>query len=752
MANMADAWIVEESQFRPESAWAYEGLFALGSGYMHVRGSLAEGLADSPQNDTFLRMPANVTAEKFKPTSAKWGTYVPGIFGPHPTLNNEMVNLPFFLDLRPAIAGEKLDMAASEISGYRRQLNMRTATLQRSLVWKTASGAEINVTFEEFVSAARTNLCVQRLTLTGPEGTKITIRGGIDSDVRTSGYDHLAEVAFSQAGDNGVACRLTTDGGDKVRMLSQLVATDADWQYSSAGRAAELVAELTIPAGGELVIGKLTAVATSRDLEPSEPADVLQAAAEKTFEQLHSEHADIWAKRWDACDVIIEGDQQSQLAMRAAIYHLLRVHVPGDNRVAVDAKGYAGDAYFGRFFWDTELYLLPFYLYTNPAAARTLVDFRIQGLDGARANASRYGYRGARYAWESDPAGNECCPNWQYCDHEIHVTGAVVYGLAHYARAVCDEGYLTGPAAQTLAETARYWLDRLDRRAGEENYSLLGVMGPDEYTPISSNNSYTNRLAAFSLATAAKYARHGGASERECETFADAAGKLPIPRRDDGLVLQCEEFEKLADPRFDELWIDRDKPYAAQVSQERLYRSKCLKQADVLMLMMLFPQEFTDDEVRQAWDYYLPVTTHDSSLSGGAHAIIATRLKMDEKAWAFWQKAAGMDLDVDHGGAADGVHIAGAGATWQMAVFGFAGMATAMQSEVLKLSPRLPKTWSRLAFPIIWKGCDVYVDISGEEATVTNRGDLEIAVEVCGEARRISAGESVNFVCSRREV
>ncbi len=746
---MADAWIIEESQFSPATGRAYEGLFTLGSGYMHVRGSLAEGLADSPQNDTYLRMPANVTAEKFKAASAKWGTYVPGIFGRHPTLNNEMVNLPFFLDLRPLIGGEKLDMAASRISGYSRWLDMREATLSRSLLWHTAAGVEIKVTSEEFVSAAKTNLCVQRLVLAGPAGTKVTIRGGINSDIRTSGYDHLTEAAFAKAGDNGVECRVKTDGGDTVRMISQLIAAGAVWQYSAAARSAELVAELEIPAAGELVIEKRTAVATGRDLQPRDPAETLRAVAMESFSQLHQPHAAVWAKRWDASDVIIEGDDRSQMAMRAAVYHLLRVHVPGDCRVAVDAKGYAGDAYFGRFFWDTEMYLLPFYLYTNPADARTLVDFRVQGLDGARANARRYGYRGARYAWESDPAGNECCPNWQYCDHEIHVTAAVVYGLVHYARAVCDEGYLTGHAAETLAETARYWLDRIDRRAGDENYSLLGVMGPDEYTPISSNNSYTNRMAAFSLATAARYARSGGANEQECAAFADAAARLPILRRDDGLVLQCEEFEKLAEPRFEELWKDRSKPFAAQVSQERLYRTKCLKQADVLMLMMLFPDEFADKDVRKAWDYYLPVTTHDSSLSAGAHAIIAKRLRMDDKAWEFWQKASGMDLDVSHGGAADGVHIAGAGATWQVAVLGFAGMATAMQSEILKLSPRLPKAWTRLAFPVVWRGCPVYVDINSEKVTVANRGEMEIVAEVYGEARRIPAGRTERFLCGR---
>ncbi|HPD31148.1 MAG TPA: glycosyl hydrolase family 65 protein, partial [Phycisphaerae bacterium] len=402
--------------------------------------------------------------------------------------------------------------------------------------------------------------------------------------------------------------------------------------------------------------------------------------------------------------------------------------------------GYAGEAYWGRYFWDTEMFLLPFYLYTNPVRARTLVDFRVQSLAGAKENANRYGYPGARSAWESDAEGRECCPNWQYADHEVHVTADVVYGLAHYAHATGNMDYLRGPAAEVILETARYWMARLDWREGDGYPSLLGVMGPDEYTPISNNNSYTNRMVAFALKTAAEIGPCAGASPSECEAFAAAAASLPIPRDKDGLlVLQCEGFDRLADARFDELWRDRDTTFAAQVSQERLYRCKCLKQADVLMLMMLFPGEFSDAEVRRAWDYYLPLTTHDSSLSAGVHAIVATRLKLMDEAWRFWMRARAIDLDVEHGGAAEGIHIANAGAVWQMLVLGFAGMRTAMQAEMLTLMPSLPAAWSRLAFPVVWQGQPVYVEIEPEEVRIANRGSAPLEVQIHDDRRVIAA-------------
>ena len=733
---MPNSTAISESAFNPKTALAMEGLLTQGSGYLHVRGSLEEHLADAPQNVRRLRLPVNVTAEKFVASPVKWGTYVPGIFGNHPLLNREMVNLPWFLGLAPIVAGERLDMQRSQLKDYRRELDLHTATLTRTLQWQPAGGKNIGVRYERFISGARPHLCAQRLTLTGAAGTACVIEADIDGDVVTSGHDHLTAVSVEARGPGELVCRASTDSGDMVQIVSQLSA--GPWEFVASSRRGLLRAALVIPVSGTLVIEKHTTVTTSRDLD--QPAQ----ATGLTFAQLHAEHCDAWAKRWAAADVVIDGDPGAQLAMRTSLYHLLRCHVPNDPRVTVDAKGYAGDAYFGRFFWDTEMYLLPFFLYTDPARARTLVDFRVQALPGARDNAKASGYRGARYPWESDDQGHEGCPSWQYRDHEIHVTADVVYGFAHFAHAA-DANYLKGPAATALVETARYWLDRVDVRTGDNHPSLLGVMGPNEYAPLTSNNAYTNRLVAHALTLAAEYGAHGGATDAERRQFAETAKGLPIPRADD-LVLQCEEFEKLADPQFDKLWQNRQTSYAHNVPQERLYRSKALKQADVLMLMMLFPQEFSDREVRQAWDYYLPLTTHDSSLSPGAHAIVACRLGLPDEAWKFWQMAAALDLDLDHGGAAQGIHIANAGANWMVTVLGFAGLATALWTDTLTLRPQLPAQWTRLAFPIIWRGCPCHVEINRTGTTITNRGATQLPVNVQGTGRTIAPGKSETFL------
>ena len=736
-------WLLKETEFNLKNAKAYEGLFTQGSGYLHVRGSLEEHLSDCPQNAAPLRRPANVTAESFPETKAKWGTYVPGIYGPHPFLNWELINLPWFLGIAIFADGEKLDMELSQVRDYSRELCLRTATLRRELTWQTKLGKVIKVSFERFASAARPHLFLQRVRFQALQETTVVVYSGIDANVLTNGHDHFRCVSFDRVGDNGVGCTVDTDGGDTVRIESRISADGVRWDWKESERKAELCAELCLSAEEQFVLEKRTAVTTSRDLCPTTCCEVLDSVAGLTYEELHREHAAVWEERWERSDVQIEGDDNSQLALRCSIYHLLRAHVPSDPRVAIDAKGYAGEAYFGRFFWDTEMYLLPFYLYTDPGCARTLVEFRIHTLPGAKENAASYGYGGAKYPWEADRDGHDSCPNWQYADHEIHVTADVVYAFAHFAAATGDRSFLSSAAAEAIVETARYWLQRVDWRKQDTYPSILGVMGPDEYSPITNNNSYTNRMVKFALNLGAEVGSYGGASEEECAEFRRVSQLLPILRREDGLVLQCEEFESLAEPRFEELWKDRSKTFAAQVSQERLYRSKCLKQADVLMMMMLFPEDFTPNEVRKAWDYYLPYTTHDSSLSAGVHAIVASSLGLKDEAWEFWKKASGLDLDVEHGGAAEGIHIANAGASWQVVVMGFAGMSTALNSDTLVLRPRLPESWKSLSFQIVWKGVPVRIEITRDHCSVTNCGQQGLDFAVWNNKSYASPGEKV---------
>ncbi len=689
-----DAWTLTETSFNAKQNLACEGLFTQGSGYLQVRGSLEERLEGSPQNREFMRVPGNVTIQQFDETDAKWGTFLPGVYGRHPLLNNEMVNLPYFFGLELECDGERFDPTQSAFSEWQRSLSLRNGLLTRSFCWTTTSGRQIRVRFRRFISAAHKHLAVQEMQVDCDHDSELTIRARLDADVRTSGYDHLAEVHCAAEGREA-RITVTTDRDETVSFRSRLSALD--WSHAVSERSVVHIARTT---GRECRLEKRTLVTSSRDPEAVD-------FPELSFDELLAEHDAVWSRRWAESDVVIEGDDESQLALRCSIYHLLRSHVPDDPRVAIDAKGFAGDAYYGRFFWDTEMYMMPFFLYTTPEKAKTLMDFRLQSLPGAEANAAEYGCNGARYAWESDADGAENCPSlvWQYRDHEVHVTADVVYGLLHYAKASGNEEYLRDEARACILQTARFWMDRIDRV--NDSPQLLGVMGPDEYCPLTDNNAYTNRLARLNLELAASL----GGDEEECRAWRETAASLPTPRRDDGLILQDEGWDRLAEPQFDRFWTDRSKPFGAQVSQDRLYRSKASKQADVLMLMWLFAGEFSEAEVRRAWKVYEPYCTHDSSLSAGIHALMALRIGEQERAWEFWRQTAFLDID---GKAGQGIHIACAAAAWMIAVFGFGGVRTAMESDELTVKPQLPKQWQRLSFPLIWKGRRHRITVTAE--------------------------------------
>ncbi|MHC5003381.1 MAG: glycosyl hydrolase family 65 protein [Planctomycetota bacterium] len=747
MADDADPrWCIVQEGWDARTSRAYEGLLTIGSAGLHLRGSLEEHLRDAPQNVEWTRRAGNVTAERFPDLKARWGTFVPGVYGPHPHLGRELVNLPWFLSLVPEIDGERLDAERCDLPRCRRWLDLRRAILERRIVWLTAGGAVVELAMERIVSAARPHLCLQRCRIVADRAATLVLRAGIDADVRTNGHDHLVARRLERTGPAAIRCAVETDGGDRVVIVSELRGVTETWHERAHDRSIELHATVALAPGRPLVVEKRTAVATSRDRDPVAAEERLHAVDALEPDELVREHEAVWAARWSRSDVLVEGDDDSQRALRASIHHLLRAH-PDDPGLAVDAKAYSGEAYWGRFFWDTELFLLPFYLYTDPDRAVSLARFRVGALPAARRNAARRGDCGARYPWESDPDGDEWCPGWLYADHEVHVSADVAYALAHVAAATGRDDLLRGPGAETIVEIARFWLGRIDRLP-DGRATLLGVMGPDEYTPLAGDNAFTNRMAAFALDLAARVGAAGGASESERRDFAATAAGLPVLRhpQDPRLVLQCAGFHRLADPDFARWWTDRRRPFAAQVPQERLFRTRCLKQADVLMLMMLFPDEFSDEEVRRAWDEYVPLTTHDSSLSPGVHAIVAARLGLDDAAWAFWQRACAIDLDPLAGGAAEGIHAANAALVWQAAVLGFLGMRTAAQADAPTFRPRLPEAWRRLEAPLVWRG--VPLRIAAEPASAEVRLDAghgPLAVTVWGEPRTLTAGARASW-------
>jgi trehalose/maltose hydrolase-like predicted phosphorylase len=757
----SDQWILAEDTFDVALNRHFEGLLAIGSGPLQQRASLEEGLRDDPQDAEFLRIMGNVTVEQFPDFKSRVGTYMPGISGPHPTCRDQMINLPAIHGLVVYAAGERLDMEHGRIRDYRRWLDLRTGRLQRSFVWSTLAGNELRLTFERFVSAARRHVMVLRCSVEHVSGPPAELRfiAALDAEVRTNGFDHFHRVDITGEHEP-ITMQVHTNGGHEIAAAA-LVSCERSvaWSIDSEPRWIGLSGTLMLDPQHRVQVCKYAAMTSSQHVLQA-PLDAARRmawdAAAAGFSTLSSESDAVWQAHWDATDVEIEGDAASQLALRASLYHMLRAVVEDDPRCAIDAKGAAGEAYCGRYFWDTEMFMLPLFLYTRPEVGKTLARFRVASLPGARRNAQRYGYPGARYAWESAPTGDDQCPNWQYADHEVHVTADVVYGLWHAHLANPNDQRFLRDVVEVAVETARYWCDRVTHNTETDQYEMLMVMGPDEYTPFSRNNAYTNRLAAFSLALtsfafdklqrldpdeAADLAQRLELQDGELARFDQVARKLRMPYDEARqLVLQSDDFFDYEPLDFERYWPDRDRRLGAAVSQERLYRSCVLKQADVLQLMALFPHEFDAEQMRVAYDTYEPLTSHDSSLSKSMHAIVANWIDRREEALRLWTESVGLDLQP--GEAAEGIHAACAGANWQVAVFGFAGLRTRMQTDTLQLEPALPKTWTALRFPLVWDGQPLRINITHDTVEIEHRGTRPLQARVGGEAVELPPGQT----------
>lgn len=748
MRELNVEWNLLEDTYNSGLSKHYEGLFTQGNGYIHVRGSYDEGLIDSKQDREYDRKPANVTLEKHEKEKTKWGTYIPGVVGKHPLLMTEMINLPYIFELKLWFNGQQLDMDESKIVMYTRWLNLKDGVLHREMEYVGEQGERVLLSFSRFVSKSNKHVAIQRVEIKNLSGkVELEVEGGMNSGVKTNGFEHYLQRT-TEADAEHACVEIKTNGGNVVHMQSKMSMINVDFlegKEEFAGNADGIrtyqSGKVTLKEGDTVVVEKRIVFTTDRDLQevgtPRERASqYLKEACEKTYEELYQLQEMAWEQEWSAADIKVAGNEKVQLAARMSIYHLLRCKPADDYRIAICAKGYAGKAYFGRYFWDTEISMLPFFIHTDEKAAKNLMRFRYETLDGARRNAANYGYAGARYPWESSVDGEEECANWQYADHEIHVTADVVYAIMHYVKATGDLEFLKAYGAEIMIETARYWIQRVDWDR-EGNSHLLGVMGPDEYLPMTQDNTYTNNMVIYSLEETLRTLDWLAKEENDCyeelvkkvslkeEELVDFANvaKTLVKGYDESseFILQSQDFMSYADIDFERVWTDRSKYFGQVISQEKNYRSKALKQADLLELMMLFRDAFSKHQLEINYDYYEPITTHDSSLSAAVHGILCSWMGRDEEAVEFLQRVISIDMTPEKKGAEAGIHIANCGGIWQMLVYGFAGLKSAMSSVELVLEPHLPKEIESLEFPLTWHGAQYHVFVDHDGYNITKK-------------------------------
>jgi maltose phosphorylase len=514
------------------------------------------------------------------------------------------------------------------------------------------------------------------------------------------------------------------------------------------------VIQLGLAEQKELVIYKYAAVLSSenhpKDQLVTACKKVLEEAAAKGFNTLFDEHAKMWEHKWQECDITIEGDIAAQQGIRFNIFQLTQTYTGEDERLNIGPKGFTGEKYGGSTYWDTEAYCLPFYLSTSEQkVARNLLVYRYKHLQKAIENAQKLGFKdGAALYPMVTMNGEECHNEWEITFEEIHRNGAIAYAIFDYIRYTGDEAYLAEYGMEVLVGISRFWAQRITWSSDKNRYVMLGVTGPNEYENNVNNNWYTNTIATWTLdytIQAIEYVkkdhldRYNDIIKRtvlrddEIPKWKEIVEKMYYPMDEkQGIILQQDGFLDKEIRLVSDL-APEDRPLNQKWSWDRILRSCFIKQADVLQGMYFFEDRFDIETIRKNFDFYEPMTVHESSLSPCVHVILASKLGYKQRAYDFYLRTARLDLDDYNNDTEDGCHITSMAGTWMSVVKGFGGMR--IYNGALHFNPFIPDQWTSYSFRIEFRGRVIKVRI--------RKGEVETKLESGKPIEIFLSGESV---------
>lgn len=768
--SRAKDWIVAERGFEPEHLGKCESIMCQGNGYLCLR---------------------NATDE-FNPREQR-DLFVAGTFNKFD--DNEVTELPNAADvsrLEIKLDGQRFSLLTGTVEDYDRTLDLKTGETVRKVVWKAPNGRRYELCFRRFVSMERLHVIGQKLCVRPLDGEALLdIAGGIDGRMTNSGSQHFSEGDKRLFKGRHMQYSQTT-GQSKIDFVF-----NTTFSFAMDGEAREepgfividrrMIAQeyqITIPAGSTLCVEKLSSVYTSRDrdsegLSYDELHDKAlaghEAACELGYDELLSESAAAWARKvWDNIPVTIDAENEfDQLAMRFAQYHLHVMTPAHDNRMNIGAKGLSGEGYKGHTFWDTEMFILPYFIYSAPEIAKSLEEYRFLSLPGAHKKAGGNGYEGAQFPWESAWIDDgEVTPVWGAADIvtglptkiwsgfiEQHITADVAYGAWEYYMVTGDEDFMERCGYELILDTAKFWASRLEEGV-DGKLHINDVVGPDEYKEHVDDNAFTNHMAAWNIRKALEYcgllrsekpALYKALDEKLGlaalePVWEDKLSRLYLPQpREDLVIPQDRTYLTLKD-------IDLTK-YKKQenvgsiyrdYNQEQITHIQVSKQADILIMFLLLENQFSAEVKAANWNYYEPRTLHDSSLSLSTHCILALDMGNREMAYELFQKAAAIDVGPNMKTSDAGIHAASLAGVWQSVVFGFGGVR--MLDGRLRMNPSLPESWRGLDFFIHWQGQKLHVSLSHERAELVNlTGTREVELSINGRPCTVKDKLSVNL-------
>jgi maltose phosphorylase len=724
-----EPWSLTEVGFHKEQARVTESLMSQANEAQGIRASFEEGYS----GDTLP------------------GAYVGGVYEEmignkgYKGVSNRlcfMVNGVDWAHLRLDAGGERLDLAKVSFDDFERSLDFRSGLLTRTLTWNLAAGGSLSLKFERLLSMDQPDLAFHRLTVTskGWTGT-LTLRSGLDF-----GLNH--EVYKENYWTCGPAQALPLGAGILGTTRSTQQRVYAAFHLRVAGRQPEALpladakfagvqVALALKAGETLVVEKDIIVA--RPVGPQDDTAFARSVLDRLARPVYTDFAAAlaankayWTGVWSKADIEIDGDAENQQGIRFSIFQLeqtFRGKVPGAN---IGAKGLSGEFYNGNYFWDSEVYCLPYYLFKNPTAARALLEFRYNTLAQAKERAQDLDCEGACFPVATID-GTESCTLWQHASLQFQPTTGVVYALSHYWKATGDDAFIRDQGLELYIETARFLASRCQYSPRKQAWGYYAVMGPDEFQMMVNHNAYTNFMGARSLeaavsavAWAAKSASADldrvraktGLIDDEVTHWREIAAHMYLPvDPTTGVYEQHEGFFDL--PHLDIKSIPADQfPLYHHWSYDRIYRNDMIKQPDVLLFLFLYNRSFSAREKLVNYEYYEPRTIHESSLSPSVHSILASELGKDKEALDFFRFATRIDLDNYNRNTREGLHLTAIAGAWMNIVYGFGGFRSDGDKPVL--APTLPPQWKGYSFTLLYRGSlvDVRVDTSGTILTL----------------------------------